>query len=332
MNRILPEIWENLEKALPSGDKLVARLALPDTTDRLQCALDASGNRHLLIILRPDDDHLNDVRSRGLSVITRELTIRGQTTATYLDIECNDAAGYPVLDIIGTEISNGLAEPGTRQPAEGVKRILAKWRRFWGQLPRQLLTREEQLGLFAELWFLSEWLIPRSGSNMIDFWRGPYGSRHDFEWPDKSIEVKATTSSRGRIHRINGLDQMDVPQNGRLYLFSMHLREEGGATNNLPALIKMCRNKLVNDYEALGRLDSALLQIGYSPLYEEEYAKLNLRIIEETLFAVRDDFPRLLPMSFLNGVPEGIERIDYEINLNTYGHLIVARRWDEWIG
>jgi hypothetical protein len=131
------------------------------------------------------------------------------------------------------------------------------------------------------------------------------GSRHDYEWPGTSVEVKASTSTRGRIHRINGLDQLSPPQNGKLYFFSLMLREETGATNTLPALIASIVTKLNADEEALSRFETTLAQTGYSPVHDEEYSKLHLRVAQEGLYAIKDDFPRLNTEQFKNGVPAG---------------------------
>jgi len=48
--------------------------------------------------------------------------------------------------------------------------------------------------------------------------------------------------------------------------------------------------------------------------------------VEEALFAVRDEFPRLTTGSFPGGIPGGVERIEYEISLNAFNHLRVAQR------
>ncbi len=174
----------------------------------------------------------------GVAVITRDLVVQGQLPERFLDIECLDVAGHSVLDLMGVELAEELKDEG-KQPADVVKQVLARWRRFWGQIPQQMLSKQELLGLFAELWFLDVWILSRFGSDAIKFWRGPWGSRHDFEWPDKSVEVKATTNSRGRIHRINGLDQLEKISGTDLYLFSLSLREEGGAQNTLPGLVRI---------------------------------------------------------------------------------------------
>jgi hypothetical protein len=151
------------------------------------------------------------------------------------------------------------------------------------------------------------------------------GSRHDFEWSGRSVEVKATTSTRGQIYHINGLDQLAPPANGDLLFYSMQLREEGGAAHSLPTLVASCRDHFSNDAQALSLFENALAQIGYSPAHEEEYAKVKYRVVEEGLFTVIQDFPRLLLTSFSTGIPAGVERVEYEVNLAGFAHLRIAR-------
>lgn len=297
---------------------------MPDVTERLVAALDADARRHLLVLLTAGEADLQDTQSRGVAVVTRDLAMPGHEAGRYLDLTCQDVAGHEAFDLLGGELAGRLAT-GRETGSEVVARVLAKWRRFWGQVPQQMLSREAQVGLFAEIWFLSMWLATRVGAGeAVARWRGPFGARHDFESAGKSIEVKATTSMRGRIHRINGLDQLAPPEQGELLFFSLQVREEAGATNSLPKIIASFRGQLAPDVDALGYFENALVQAGYSPAHEDEYAKLRLRVGEEGLFRVDEDFPRLTAASFPSGVPSGVERVDYEVNLNGCGHLLVA--------
>ena len=331
MSRIEAAVWRAPDGGRPSGENLAARLAVPDVTPRLFAALGADARRHLLVPLRPGDEELRDAQSRGVSVLTKELSVRGRNPARYLDIECHGATGHEAFDLIGGELAEGLKDADAK-PMVLTTRVLAKWRRFWGQFPRQILSREEQLGLFAELWFPSVWLIPRVGIiKALVGWRGPFGARHDFEWPGRSVEVKGTTSMRGRVHRINGLNQLAPPENGALLFFSLCLREEGGASNTLPGLVASCRSLLEADAEALSGFESALVQVGYSLAHEEEYAKMKLRILDEGLFRVQENFPRLTKASFASGIPPGIERVEYEINLAGFEHLCAAVKPEKFV-
>ena len=48
-----------------------------------------------------------------------------------------------------------------------VQNVLAKWRRFWSGVSQSALSREQQLGLFGELWFMPEILIDKP--NLVRF-------------------------------------------------------------------------------------------------------------------------------------------------------------------
>ena len=95
-------------------------------------------------------------------------------------------------------------------------------------------------------------------------------------------------------------------------------REEGGADQSLPSVIEACRNLLTTDDDALEKFESALVQARYSPHHADEYEKMRFRIIEEVLFEVTKEFPRISVRNFVGGIPDGIERVEYEINLNGY--------------
>jgi hypothetical protein len=318
------DVWARLGTDVPKGEELTARLAAPDVTDRLLAGIDAEGRRHLLVQLRPADAEMRDVQSRGLSVVTSDLLVSGREIGKYIDMVCNDLSGYDALDVIGGELGERLAD-GREGPADTVAKVLAKWRRFWGQLPRDALSREAQLGLFAEVWFLAFWLAPRvSQLEAVNRWRGPFGARHDFEWPSRSIEVKATTSTRGSVHRIHGIDQLAPPESGDLLLFSLQLREEAGSTYSLPNLISECRSKLEADDAAVTTFETGLVEAGYSPAHDDEYARLRVRIVAEALYRVEGDFPRLTVAQLSGGLPAGIEHVDYEINLGGFKHLLEA--------
>jgi hypothetical protein len=323
------DAWRRLDQARVAGDELAARPAEAGLGRTLLCAVDSQRRRHLLIALEGGDADLRDVGSRGLSVHTRELTVHARAAARYLDITCLDPVGNPILDLIGGELLEALRQANCR-PADVVRRVVGKWRRFWSLMPQSLLSGQEQVGLFGELWFLRVWLLPHVGTGAsIDRWRGPTGSRHDFEWPGGSVETKATTSTRGALHRINGVEQLVPPQVGELYLFSIRLREEAGASNTLPGLVKMISAELEADPEAADRFETVLQRAGYSPVHEAEYQKRRLRVIDEGLYAVRDDFPRIVPGSFIGGTPQGVEEIDYEVNLTGFDHLRLARSHDQ---
>lgn len=317
------EIWRKLESESPVGEKITARLALPEVSKKLYAGFDSNKQRHLLISLEENDEEYHDLQSRGFSIVTRDLVVKGCEAKRYIDLTCHDISGHIIFDVMGGEIAEKLDK--SKNPKEVIKDVINKWRNFLGKSLRDSLSYNEMIGLFAEIWFMYHWMLPNVEiSEAVNRWRGPFLSRHDFEWTGKSVEVKATTNTQ-RIHKINGIDQLAPPENGDLYLFSMRLKEEQGASNSLPKLIELCREKFNEDIEALSKFENILVIAGYSPLYEEEYSKYNFRIVDEKLYLVSNNFPCLVKNSFINGVPSGIGMIEYMINLDGYDSLCVAK-------
>lgn len=318
MSGLGPEVWRRLAGSQPSADGLIARRVDVDLTDRLFAAIDGDGHRHLLVPLLPGEATLVDDESRGINVNARDLALPDRSFGTYLDIVCNDAAGHEAFDLIGREIGAALSAR-VLVPATALSRILSKWRRFWGQIPRTQLTREEQLGLFAEIWFLLRWLYPVTGPlTAATRWRGPFASRHDFESLGRAVEVKASTVVRGPVFRINGLDQLDPPAGCELLFFALRLREDRSSGTSLPALIAETRASLEVDGEALTQFEIALVRTGYSPAHESDYAQALWRVVDERLYSVDAGFPRLSLQLLASGLPPGVSEIGYTLDLSGY--------------
>lgn len=320
----LEECWKRLGSEPPTGDRLVARAALPEVSARLLGGLDARGRRHLLVRLAEDEAEYGDARGRGVSVRTLLLTMQNEQSGRYLDIECLDPGSELAFDALAADLATRLAD-GKPEPAEAVRRTLAKWRRFWGLTPVTLLTREQQLGLFAELWFMEMWLKPAVGIGVaVSRWRGPTGGRHDFAWQSAAVEVKATTASRGRLFRINGLEQLAAPEQGDLLFFGLCVQEDASATNSLPVLVSRLEKSLKDDAESLAAFEALLGRAGYSPAHRSDYETTTLAVRAELLFEVRDDFPRLTPDRIASTSLSGIEGVEYVCNLNGSDHLLVT--------
>ena len=319
-----PQIWIQLQDLKISGEKIVAKLAFPEETQRIYCAFDSIGRRHLLIPLEKNDEEITDLKSRGITVQTRDLTVGGKESVKYFDVECRDVSGFVIFDQIIAELAESLITR-RKQPSNEILRILEKWRRFWANIPAQILTRQEQIGLFSELWFLTNWLIPTLGLESVDGWRGPSGAAKDFIFPDYDVEVKGTISSHGRIHHINSLDQLTQTENKNLYLFSLCLQDDSGIGITLPDLISLCREKLGGNYLQITYFENGLAQVGYSPLHEEEYRNIILEVLSEAVFVVNNEFPAITVGSFSPELSKGVEKVEYDINLNSFEKLIVAK-------
>ncbi len=326
------EVWTYLLRDPPYGLSLTARTAFPDLNGEMLAAIDSYGHRHFLIPVSAEEV-LTDNRSRGIGVATRELQIKGgrdqSNDRRYLDIQCLDVSSFDAFDLIGHQIATCLSADQNSK-TDCVTEVLARWRYFWGRAPGNILSETEIIGLFTELWFLYHWLFPLvDHARALAYWRGPFGARHDFELPDRSVEAKGTTSQHERKHWIHGIDQLSPPENGSLYLFSLRLRQENGADNNLPALIGEIRSHLKDEMGVLDAFENSIFTAGYSPAHDEEYYRFRFRIVDEALYVVDENFPRITPELLKTGNPPGVTEVDYEISLDGFEEKIIARSPDD---
>ena len=323
------EVWSKLSRDIPSGSEVTARPAFPDLSEVVLAAIDSSGNRHFLIPILASEDEIIDNESRGISVNTNDMRTKGVDQngiiTRYIDIMCVDRTGFEGFNLIGRQITEALlADVSTK--AEAVRKVLNRWRYFWGKIPNNLLSKEQIIGLFSELWFMKYWLfLHHDKRKVIESWSGPQGGRHDFEFPNISFEVKGTSIVEGRIHWINGLDQLLPPEDGKLLFFSLKLREENNGLRDLSELVRSCGELLSEDLDALDRFESALASVGYSPAHDSEYERVKFRVIDEMLYNVDANFPKITNKILVNGNPAGVERVEYQINLDGFESCIVAR-------
>jgi hypothetical protein len=315
---ISAESWRGEVTDRPAYGKFHSYRVSPVTDAYI--AIDHDQIRHFLLAVSEDSGDINDESSRGLSVRTRVLQVGAEAQRTFIDVRCADASGYEAFDVVVNAVLGSLE--GGAAPAEAVRTVIGKWRRFWGAIPDIGLAAEEVRGLFGELWFLRSWLLPL-GQKLVLRWVGPTRARHDFQWPGAAVEAKTTNSTRGHIHRINGLEQLQPPQQGTLFFYSLRVREEPSAKWSLPVLVRDIQTYLRDMPEESDIFDARLAEAGYSPAHALRYGSM-FHIADERLYRVSAGFPRLTPASFVADLPHGIERIDYVINVDVCPQLVFA--------
>jgi hypothetical protein len=316
--------WEQLPTEPPPFGELVAHHVHREPDVFL--AMDHDGAPHLLLALAGTDAHFTDDRSRGLQVVAHRLRVQQRPEALFLDVRCADPTSRATFQLVANDIIDSVQHGVPAVVA--VETTLARWRRFWANVSAEGLSPDQVRGMFGELWFLLVWLIPFDRRH-VRHWVGPTGARHDFQWPDLAVESKATASVRGHIHRINGLEQLESPGSGTLYFFSLRLREEASATNTLVSVVERISTVLQGDAALLDRFEEGLSRGGYSPAHADRYRSTTFRVIDERLYRVSEGFPRITTASFPSGPPPGVERVDYDVNLEAFPHCCVARKPSE---
>jgi len=317
--------WSHLDPTRIRGGELVGRRPLPDAPGELLCALSRTGSRYFLVPIGSDEDDLSDDGIRGLKVATEYLEIAGEHSRRYISLLCGDQGAYDLFDVVGAELISAFKSM-PESPREATRLVITRWKRFWSIAPRSVLDDGEIAGLFGELWFLHVWLGPTVGmAAATKAWRGPFGSRHDFELRFTSVEVKTTTSRDHRTHLINGIDQLALPEQGVLLFFSLALAPERGATNSLVVLIDVIRAALQPDPETADAFDVALTCAGYSDVFRGYYAERTFRVAGGLLFVVDDSFPRLTRDQLLSSdLLPGVSEVKYCVTVDPSRSPVVA--------
>lgn len=303
----LQVIWEGLRTPV-TNQELEAREVEPFTG--VWVARDNADHQHLLVLVEGDSAPELD-ETHGLKVAMSKHRIAGRGVALYLDMVCLDAGAVQTFATVATDVANAVTATPLQDRGGVVARVVREWRWFWSVDPTRM-SRSEAVGLFGELWFLSRWagLTPAS----VQAWEGSNGSRHDFQWPTSSIEVKTTARGGPVCHRIESLGQLDDPESGQLYLYSLRIARDALAANSVRSLAETSRTALRDDPVSYADLMTKLVRRGYTPAERDE-SGVTYRIVDESLYIVTDNFPRLTPSDFPQGLPPAISSISYELDL-----------------
>lgn len=231
-------------------------------------------------------------------------------------LSLRDTRFRAVFETLADDVAGAVAAA----PSEltGVKSLLARlrtWERFVQRFGPDHLSDDEQLGLFAELRCLANYLLPAMDTSAaVRGWRGPHGEPQDFRFRTAAIEVKATASRNPVSFRISNLDQLD---RGALeVLLVLHMAVDTGSPSGrtLPEVVADLRAALaIADPVAASDLDVSLIESGYLDQHEAAYADRRYDVQSAKWFVVDEAFPRLTRGS----VPPGIGEAKYSVMLQS---------------
>lgn len=165
------------------------------------------------------------------------------------------------------------------------------------------LNPSEQRGLYGELRFLHDYLIPVLGpGSAVASWIGPRRKPQDFHIAGMAVEVKTSIGGQHQTIQISGEQQLDDTGLKALYLYHLSLREvrDGGST--LPGLIDTVRENLQGDLEALVAFNELLFTAGYLDKHRELYCEVGYADRSIQTFRVTDGFPRIIERDLTSGV------------------------------
>ena len=247
-----------------------------------------------------------DIKLRGIALIKRNFENAGEL---YLVLKKNeDWELFLVLcrDIISTCSASLVNE----KMINAVETRLRRWQVFLMQNNDISISYEKQMGLFAELQFLKNVLIPAYGSiTSLTAWNGPVADKQDFSLPKVSIEVKSYRSSNGSIVTISSAHQL-LSNNKPLYLIAYGLTEDLNGSSIQDVIQELTAYFESESVQTLQKFEKSIMDFGYMPgvNYDQMY---KFRVDGYTAYLVKDDFPRIVP----GDIASEIVGVNYSIDL-----------------
>lgn len=318
----LGDLWNTLEQQpVPDRPGMLMRSAHAGATCAVLAALLLPGAERSLLIRLPETE-------------AQALVIAGLTPAIELSLH-DDRGAHPGQASVMLRardprhrdlfmhIGDDLVDQLRREPTRPVQVLLQRielWRDFLRRRD-ETLTEPRLRGLFGEVWFLTERLLPRTATHhrvaALAAWTGPLGARRDFNLGEASLDMKTGVPGSTAV-QIASIQQLSPAPGTQLYLGHLTLKRDA-AGQTLPELIDRLRSTL--DTGARELLDARLLQAGYIDADRNQAPVSDLRLIAEQFdtYTITPGFPALTP----ENLPPAVIACSYTLDLSTCGEFRV---------
>lgn len=175
---------------------------------------------------------------------------------------------------------------------KSINKVIKQYAVFFRHAHSGSFSREDAIGLYGELLFLQNCLIPVFGAEVsLLYWTGPLGAAKDFLLSEFEFEVK-TTESDEKLIKISNLEQLEDSNDTKLYLVLHnihHADEVTGITLNdlVQDVLKACSGNEKASSEFKGKLH----MVGYD--VTSDLAEVPYTLDSRTFYLVENDFPRI---------------------------------------
>lgn len=204
-------------------------------------------------------------------------------------------------------LCEALVDPGEN----GEHRIIIEnspvlWWKEWKELLGNKNIDERIYDVLGELCVLKHIITKGEDAE----WNGPDGASYDIETDTRFVEVKSS------INR----DRREVTISSQFQLFPEQKRLDLVLCRFEPVVFSgISIDSIMGEFEIMGYntylLNSKLEKLGFEQGMSAR--KKNFKLHEMLLYTVDDNFPRITPESFVNGVmPDGILKITYTADLS----------------
>lgn len=333
----IAQTWQEIRGTDGSRRGWAVRRIYPDTRFGIQAARRGEDDAVALLFeidnqSLPSSHQLPDCL--GFNVFL-EVMEPGPNGRCRLCLVIKDLHYEELFAVLAQDVAERVAAAADERAA--VRTLLSRlntWQRFLEKFGLDLLTREEQTGLFAELHTLETKLVTIIGpSEAVRAWRGPFREPHDFRVGNIAIEIKATTAQDAKSVRISNLDQLEFGTARCLLVGHCAFDTTIESGLSLPDKVTRIKTMLAAiDPGAASEFEMSLLESGYLDTHAAAYASPLYTVRNERWFEVKETFPRLTNSSVPNGVLSAQYSIalaqcaPFEIDADSASRLIATRQ------
>ena len=309
----IDDLWKELEADVGAGKSgasgWLLRLAQPTAGCSVFVGLELASRRRAVLLRLPSasvPSRRHWPRCKGLEPLA-------------VDVDGIAHFGVALKEPRFADVFTALAEDLVRRVADSGDPVL-QTRTFLGQLARWQkflsasfdgLSEESQRGLWGELHFLREHLLPTIGLAAVNRWKGGERAHQDFQFGTSAVEVKTTLAKQPQVVRITSERQLDDSTYESLFLnvIALDVRDTSGET--LPAMVASLRAKLAADTAAREQFEDELLAIGYLDSHAVRYLDRGYTVRTIGFFRVGRKFPRLVEAD----MPAGVGDANYALSV-----------------
>lgn len=242
-----------------------------------------------------------------LSISIVSLAVAGKSVR-FIDIMCLEKT----LNAVFAELTEAILrrlENGD-SPHTAVASAIHDFRVLLGETSAPQTPESAILGLVGELLVLHE--LVRIDPGALDAWSGPLGQRHDFRRGVHALEVKTSGRLDTMQIGINGIDQLELPEDGTLVLAHVNLEKAKDGKLSVAELVKLLQACGVN----ASTLHERLAAIGCQSPDAPEWNRIAYSDWSIKTYQVGSGFPRITRSALESkSLPAGVSNLSYAVDL-----------------
>lgn len=239
---------------------------------------------------------------------------------TNLQVKLNDRDGLDIFISLCSDLENVIRASKTKEEMySSIEYRLKFWKKMFTNSSK-LLTEKEVQGLYGEMYFLDNCLIPYLGiDEAVKSWAGPMMLSKDFAHGLEWFEVKCINAMEKAVS-ISSHEQLLSDNPGNLVVIKVEKMgqafENGIASIN--NLFKKIELELKNNPQSLESFREKCAAIGFYP--DISYDAIRYKVVSIIDYAVEGKFPRIVnPEEF----GEAFAKISYSLLLGAINDFIV---------